>query len=421
MDQEILVYIVDDETYNRDIAARLIRKMGHAHREFPSGTEFLAGLAEQTPDIVLLDIHMPEMNGLEVLTEIRKELDKTELPVLMITADSEADTVVKAFELGANDYVTKPINAKTLRARIDTHLNLKAASEQIKEYTRGAESLVAQCTMDIQKRNEDLAREVRLRMDTEESLIAQKLAAEKAYRDKSDFLASLINELRTPLSVAVGFAELVAKDGPDGLGHKQCHEYGGYILNSTRQLLNLVDDVYTVSHYDAGKLTIEETEVDVATLLENAGQNARPAPAEKNMALNISCAEGLQLIGDYPKLERAVRNLVSNAVKYSSKDSVCDVSASLNDNLEVILSIKDNGPGMPEHIDMASDDTSDKSAFASDDQTEGLGLGLPVVQTVMNLHGAVMTINSSKDDGTTITLRFPPERTIIASAEKATA
>ncbi len=415
MTDEKLILIVDDESFNRDIAARLVKKMGHKSVEFSSGQEILDDLDNYNPDLILLDIHMPAMNGLEVLKRLRRVSDKSELPILMITADSDPDAVVKAFELGANDYVTKPINSKTLRSRIGTHFQLSDASKQIKQFAEGAERLVAQCTIDLQRQNEELAREVKLRMAAEEVLLEQKLAAEKENKAKSEFFTVLTHELKTPLNIAIGFADLIANNEEKQIGLEQCREYGTYISTSANQLLNIVEDILTMSSYDIGKLELKESEVNIGSVIRAALGRTKPCPSEKNIDIAIDCPDEIALICDQKKIQRALVNILSNAVKFSPAETSCQVKAEILDNMEIRISVSDQGVGVSPHsIEQIMQPYQQNSAGLNRTH-EGLGLGLPVARAILDLHGASMGIDSVPEKGTTVFVTFPPDRTLIQS------
>ena len=120
------ILVVDDEQLNHAILSRLLRQRGFSVVEAESGARAIAVVAEQDLDLVLLDIVMPEMDGFAVLNILRKELTQSDLPVIMVTASAESEQVVRAFESGANDYITKPVDVAVTMARINTHVKLKA-------------------------------------------------------------------------------------------------------------------------------------------------------------------------------------------------------------------------------------------------------------------------------------------------------
>ncbi|MFZ5802141.1 MAG: response regulator transcription factor [Candidatus Omnitrophota bacterium] len=119
------VLIVDDEAVNLQILANIIGHQGYATMTAANGSEALEKMRADCPDIILLDVQMPVMNGLECLKEVRKQYSAVDLPVIMVTVKDESEDIVKALDAGANDYVTKPIDVSVLLARLRTHLAIK--------------------------------------------------------------------------------------------------------------------------------------------------------------------------------------------------------------------------------------------------------------------------------------------------------
>jgi signal transduction histidine kinase len=407
-----LIFVVDDEAFNRDIAARHLRKMGYRSKEFEDGASVLKTLQSQTPDMILLDIHMPGMSGLEVLKAARHSTSKGETPILMVTADSNPESMVQAFELGANDYVTKPIDSRTLGARIDTHLQLSAATKQIRAFAEGAEKIVAEQEIDLQKRNDDLVREIRLRLSVEAELLEAKRRAEEENRGKSEFLALMTHELITPLHVALGFAELISSDKQDAIGPVQYRDYAGHIAVSTRQLLSIVKDMLALVKHDAGKLTLNESELSLSDVIKRAVSEARPFHEEAGVAVELDCPDSIELLGDRFLITRALCSLISNAVKFSGQGSRCVISASAPAEGGVRVRISDNGAGFDvSRLGHLSSPFRQNSTGLTRSH-QGLGIGIPLAKAVFDLHQASMKFTSVPGEGTTVEIGFPAHRAL---------
>lgn len=405
------IFIVDDEALNRDIAARHLKRLGVQTREFPDGQSALAAIADGVPDMMLLDIHMPAMNGLQVLAKAREFASKSEFPILMVTADSNPDSVVEAFELGANDYVTKPIDARTLRVRVDTHLQLSAAMRQIREFAEGAEKIVAEQAVDLQRRNEDLMREISLRMETETQLRQAKRIAEDENRAKSEFLALITHELVTPLHITVGFADLIAAEN-DSISPAQQRDYARHIANSAKQLLGLVKDMLALVKHDTGRLVVNESEISLVEILKAAVAECRPRPEESGVDIKIDCVGEPEILGDRFLIGRAFTGIISNAVKFSGRGSTCAISASLRDDGGISVRVVDNGIGFDARrlSEMLRPFRQSSEGLARTHQ--GLGVGLPLSKAVFGLHDATMSIDSAPGKGTSVLIEFPAHRTL---------
>jgi signal transduction histidine kinase len=409
------VFIVDDEAFNRDIAARYVRKMGLTPKEFAGGAAVLKALEAGLPDLLLLDIHMPEINGLEVLAKAREMSSKAEFPIIMVTADSNPDSVVGAFELGANDYVTKPVDSRTLRARIDTHLQLAMANRQSREFAEGAERVVADQAIDLQRRNQDLVREVTLRLQIEDELRKAKIRAETDNRAKSEFLALITHELITPLHISLGFADLIVDDKGGALSPERRNEYARHISTSMRQLLSIVKDMLTLAKNDVGRLAVADVENNVKALLERAAAEARPLPEEAGVSVEISCDDGVELLGDKTLLGRAFSSLVSNAVKFSHAGATCRIACEQRADGGLTIAVQDEGIGfdMSRAAEIVKPFRQSSEGLGRSHQ--GLGVGLPLAKAVFEQHGAAMSIESKPGVGTKVIARFPAHRTVSAA------
>ncbi|HBK90577.1 MAG TPA: hypothetical protein DDZ68_02775 [Parvularcula sp.] len=410
-----LVFVVDDEAFNRDIAVRYLKKMGYDARQFADGPSALQALKSGTPDLILLDIHMPGMNGLEVLAEARQATSKGEMPILMVTADSTPDTVVQAFELGANDYVTKPIDSRTLGARIDTHLQLSAATKQVRAFAEGAEKIVAEQAIDLQKRNDDLVREIRLRLEVDAELREAKRRAEEENRGKSEFLALMTHELITPLHVSLGFAELISADHQDAMGPAQYREYAGHIAVSARQLLCVVKDMLALVKHDTGKLAINESELSLKDVLQRALSEARPNNVEAGVEVDIDCPPELEILGDRFLMTRAFSSLLSNAVKFSHKGARCSAVAALRPDQSVEIKVKDEGIGFDVSQLPILAAPFRQNSTGTTRTHQGLGIGVALARAVFDLHQAKMVVESRAGEGTTVSVVFPAVRTLTAA------
>ncbi len=413
-DARCVIFVVDDEPFNRDIAARHLKKMGYESRLFADGATALAALGTLTPDLMLLDIHMPGISGLEVLAKARQTTSKSEFPILMVTADSNPESVVQAFELGANDYVPKPIDSRTLGVRIDTHMQLGAAMRQIRAFAEGAEKIVAEQAIDLQKRNDDLVREIRLRMQIELQLREAKRRAEAENRGKSEFLALTTHELITPIHVALGFADLIATDRQEAVSPAQCREYAGHIAVSARQLLTVVKDMLALVKHDIGALSVNESELELHDLLQRSVAEARPNHAEAGVAVEIDCDCRIEVLGDKYLIGRAFANLVSNAVKFSRAGATCKIAASVRADNGIDVCVTDDGIGFDvSRLDEIASPFRQSSGGLTRSH-QGLGIGIPLSLAAFKLHDASVTFDSVVGKGTSVRVGFPPKRTLSA-------
>ena len=258
-----------------------------------------------------------------------------------------------------------------------------------------------------------------LRM-AEQQLKKQNLELQTANRAKSQFLANMSHELRTPLNAIIGFSEMFvnATFGPLGSDHYQ--EYAVDIHDSGTHLLGIINDILDLSKIEAGQMELHENHLDVAGIVNAAVRIVHERAANAELKLIV------QMPDDLPKLnadERGVKqmliNLLSNAIKFTEAGGTVTIGADCRNDC-LLLGVADTGIGMTKDDAMVAmkpfgmvDDTNSR-------QQEGTGLGLPLVKSLIELHGGRIRIDSGRQRGTTITLTFPPDRTVQAISSQET-
>ncbi len=250
----------------------------------------------------------------------------------------------------------------------------------------------------------------------ERALREAKEAAEFANRAKSEFLANMSHELRTPLNAVIGFGEIMEGEilGPMPPRYR---EYAADIRASGMHLLGIIKDILDLSKIEAGKMTIEEEPVDLAAAVEDTLRLVTERAAEGGVALAAELPEDLpRLWADRIRVRQMLVNLVTNAIKFTERGGTVTVGAkSSSDGLAI--RVADTGIGMT-----ADEIATARSAFGQADtslsrRAEGTGLGLPLVQCLVELHGGSLDIESEPGEGTAATLRFPTERVLVTEWE----
>jgi PAS domain S-box-containing protein len=245
----------------------------------------------------------------------------------------------------------------------------------------------------------------------EEALFAAKESAEIASRSKSDFLANISHELRTPLNAIIGFSEIMREELFGPLGGPQYREYIGDVFDSAQHLLQVINDILDIAKAEAGKLELVDDEVEIYNVAAAATRLVQERAQRGEIAIRMRLPPGLPTIeADERKLKQILLNLLTNAVKFTPPGGTIEIAGGLTDNGDFLVTVADSGIGI------AADDIATALApFGQVDSKlarkyEGTGLGLPLSNAMVKLHGGELTIASVVGEGTTVTIRLPASR-----------
>ncbi len=237
-----------------------------------------------------------------------------------------------------------------------------------------------------------------------------RLAAQQANHAKTIFLASISHELRTPLNAVIGFSEVLQQQFYGRLNEKQT-EYVGDILRSGTHLLELINDILDLSKAEAGKLDLNEDEVDLNGIILQAFRMLRPRIEAKGVIASTDLPyRSLRLLGDGQKLKQVAINLLANAVKFTPEGGKIRITALIADDGAPSLIVEDAGIGIaPDEMDKVLK-PFERAESQANLALEGTGIGLPLSKSIVERHGGTLHLASELGRGTTVVVRLPPER-----------
>jgi PAS domain S-box-containing protein len=261
-----------------------------------------------------------------------------------------------------------------------------------------------------------MARDISARRAIEEELLRAKLRAEQASRAKSEFLANMSHELRTPLNAIMGFSQLIRGELLGPVGHAKYLEYGRDIYESGEHLLGLINEILDLAKLEAGRVELQEGEVDVQAMVESCTHMLLNAASRAGLALAVEVAPTIpRLLGDEKRLKQVLINLLSNAVKFSEAGGRVTLSAALEAD-GFVFKVSDTGIGIPAELQATVLEPFSQVQSALARNTEGTGLGLPISVRLIELHGGRLSLDSVPGRGTTVTIRLPQSRVLALAA-----
>ena len=377
-----------------------------------SGTEALKSILNEDFAVILLDVNMPDMDGLETASLIRRYRRTERTPIIFITAYADEMQTSRGYELGAVDYILTPINPHVLRSKVRVFIDLYRAHADLASSHQALEHRVGERTRELKRSNERLQAEIeeRRRIESEREALLEReqvlrAEAEELSRLKDEFLATMSHELRTPLNAIFGWITLLRTGRLDEPTEERALET---IERNARSQKRLIEDLLDVSRIVTGKVTLELSMVDARRIIETAVETMMPAAQAKGIALVPLLDAGVgPLRGDPARLQQVVCNLLSNAIKFTPLGGRVEIVLARR-GPEAEISVRDTGQGIkPEFLPYVFDRFRQEDGSISR-RHGGLGLGLAIVRHLVELHGGTVSASSDGEGkGATFTLRVP--------------
>ncbi len=258
-----------------------------------------------------------------------------------------------------------------------------------------------------------ISTDITARKKAEDQLKIAKNEAEAANKAKSTFLASMSHDLRTPLNAIIGFSGMMQAKTFGSLGDIHYEQYADDIHSSGSLLISLINDVLDLSKIEAGKYELAEETLDVFSLIQASIRQLKNMADTNNHTLSFNAPSDIPaLLGDERAMIQMLNNLLSNAIKFTPDRGEIGIGAKVDQSNRIVISISDNGIGMSDEGIARAMKPFEQADETHSRRHEGTGLGLHLCTNLMKLFGGTLDIESGVEIGTTVTLRFPPERTI---------
>jgi signal transduction histidine kinase len=406
------VLIVDDLPEKLLVYRTVLEELDAELLVARSGTEALKSILNDEFAVILLDVNMPDMDGLETASLIRRYRRTERTPIIFITAYADEMQTSRGYELGAVDYILTPLNPHVLRSKVRVFIDLYRAHAELASSHQALEHRVGERTRELKRSNERLQAEIeeRRRIESEREALLKReqflrAEAEELSRLKDEFLATMSHELRTPLNAIFGWVTLLRTGRLDGATEERALET---IERNARAQKRLIEDLLDVSRIVTGKVTLELGMIDARRVIEASVETMMPAAQAKGLALVPLLDAGVgPLRGDPARLQQIVCNLLSNAIKFTPLGGRVEIVLARR-GPEAEIGVRDTGQGIkPEFLPYVFDRFRQEDGSISR-RHGGLGLGLAIVRHLVELHGGTISAASDGEGrGATFTLRLP--------------
>lgn len=363
------ILLVDDIIDNLDMLTDMLENQGHKVQIALSGQEALDKIQSDKPDIVLLDIQMPGMDGYEVCRKIKANPETQDIPVIFLSALSDTKDIVKGFDAGGVDYVSKPFKFREVMARVASQLKVSRQRKEI-------ESL----------RERD------------------KQQFESLAKIKNNFLYGTAHDLKNPLTGLLLYTQLLRATPPDN--QEEIEEVANGIETSARKMQSLITDILDLAQMQVGD-QMNFVLLPLQPILENVIKNFTILAKEKNITLDLETPEEtVNYPIDTSYFERMLDNLMSNAIKYTPNGGKITISLKpCEESYE--LHIADTGLGIPKEDIPRLFEAFYRVKKQTHRQESGTGLGLSMVAAIVEDHNGTITVESQEDVGSTFIIDLP--------------
>ncbi|NET45099.1 hybrid sensor histidine kinase/response regulator [Okeania sp. SIO2B3] len=344
------ILVIDDEPNNFDVIEALLSDQDYELYYAASGEEGIANLETYNPDLILLDVMMPGIDGIEVCRQIKATSVWQAVPIIMITALSAKSDLANCLNAGADDFISKPVNAIELRARVSSMLRIKYQYDNLQTMLKLRE----------------------------------------------DMVKMVVHDLRNPLTIVLFGLELLKN--PNYPQDKQNLKLN-QVYSSAQTLQVLIDDLLKMALLESGQIRLNCTRVDLCSLIESAISNFEAIAEQKNQSLFSQLPEVIckKVAIDVTLYHRVLDNLISNAIKFSPHNSQVIVSLELLKSGDYKIEVLDSGPGVPEKLRQKIFEKYEIGTMMSG--VSQIGLGLAFCKMVVEAHGDKICVRNNQPQG----------------------
>ncbi|MCP4345005.1 MAG: hybrid sensor histidine kinase/response regulator [Desulfobacterales bacterium] len=362
MDNKFKVLIVDDVPKNIQVAANILQEQGYQMAFAQNGKTALSLVQSNKFDLILLDIMMPGMDGFEVCEQLKKDPATSNIPIIFLTAKTDTESIVKGFESGAMDYVTKPFNGSELLLRVKTHLELNHTKEKLRE----------------------------------------------ANATKDKFFSIIAHDLKNPFNAVLGLANLLT-DQYDAFDERKKKVIIQDICQSSEQGYKLLENLLDWSRMQTGKVEWNPDKIDLYTYAFENTAFLKSNADSKKISLVSNIDRGAMVYADPNMTTMIIRNLVSNAIKFTKEGGEVTISSKNNGDHEEVT-VSDNGVGIKDENKEKLFRIDVHHSTLGTSKEVGTGLGLILCKEFAEKNGGEIWVESEFGKGSNFRFTLPKKK-----------
>lgn len=353
------ILIVDDNPKNLEIVAKILKDKGYLISLFLDGKTAVEYLENNIPDLILLDIMMPEMDGLELCRIIKNEPGLCEIPVIFLTAKNQTEEMAEGFKAGGVDYIIKPFKAEELLIRVKNHLELSLSRKKIIEMNKTRDKLY--------------------------SIIA--------------------HDIRSPFSGIRMTINAIA-DGYLEPGSSEYVEIMNHLVKSTSETSMLLDNLLSWTKLHSDSVIVYPRLNHIFPVINDSVQLLKPAADNKKISLNVDVADNLTAFFDEATMTAVFRNIINNSVKFTQENGLIKISADkIPGYIRVI--VKDNGVGISDEIMKKVFIDKDHFSSRGTNKEQGSGLGMFLIRDFTEKNNGKLEVKSKPGEGSELSVCLP--------------
>jgi CheY-like chemotaxis protein len=361
------ILIVDDVPANLKILGDILKLDGYKVRPVPSGKLALQVAEKEKPDLILLDIMMPEMDGFEVCRNLKAHETLSEIPIIFISALNDTSDIVNALKSGGVDFITKPFHSEEVSARVKTHLKLHLQSKLLQQQSKELQELIA---------------------------------------TKDKFFSIISHDLRGPLGGFMSYTEMMAEDCTN-FSPCQMQEMTLEMSQSAKNIFSLLENLLEWSRMQQGHTAYKPQTVNLFSLTTDCIKTLTDSIRKKELQLEIKIAESHTVFADINMLQSIVRNLVGNAIKFTPTAGKITLSASLTENNTTVFIVKDSGIGMNQPLLSNLFKLAVNNSRPGTNGEQSSGLGLLLCKEFVEKHCGELWVESEEGKGSEFFFTLP--------------